>query len=133
MIDGTAVAAAPLAAAAATAPGAPAADERPVAHAVPTRSGKTVPPPMPQDLDGAMKVARGTETGGDRGVHAWKEVISKHPKAREPRRELVRVLRGAQSWAQLADALKDEEAKVAEAGVDKANVLLELAEVYGKL
>ncbi|MGH2898246.1 MAG: tetratricopeptide repeat protein, partial [Solirubrobacteraceae bacterium] len=109
------------------------ADERPAAHAVPTRSGKTVPPPMPQDLDGAMKVARASEAGSDRGVHTWKEVISKHPKAREPRRELVRVLRAAQSWAQLADALKDEEAKVADAGADKANVLLELADVYGKL
>ena len=30
-----------------------------------------------------------------------------------PRRELARVLRNAQSWAQLADALKDEEAKAA--------------------
>src|SRR4029079_7989502 len=38
-----------------------------------------------------------------------------------------------QSWAQLADALKDEEAKVAEPGTDTADVLLELADVYGKL
>ena len=33
----------------------------------------------------------------------------------------------------LADALKDEEAKVMSSGPDKAGVLLELAEVYGKL
>src|SRR6185503_17349023 len=129
-VDGTPVAGTPVAAAPAAAPVAPVADQKPAA---PTRSGKTVPPPMPQDLDGAMSVARASEAGGDRGVHTWKEVISRHPKAREPRRELARVLRNAQSWAQLADALKDEEAKTADAGVDKANVLLELAEVYGKL
>ena len=44
---------------------------------------------------------------------AWKDVVAKFPPARAPRRELARVLRKAQSWAQLADALKDEEAKAA--------------------
>ena len=38
-----------------------------------------------------------------------------------PRRELARVLRGAQSWAQLADALKDEEAKAAPTPAEKAD------------
>ena len=90
-------------------------------------------PAAPLDLDGAMKAAKAAEGGADRGVVAWKDVVAKHPQAREPRRELVRVLRQAQSWAQLADALKDEEAKVVTSGPDKAVVLLELAEVYGKL
>jgi tetratricopeptide (TPR) repeat protein len=43
------------------------------------------------------------------------------------------VLRTAQSWAQLADALKDEEAKASSTPADKAAVFVELAEVYGKL
>jgi len=43
------------------------------------------------------------------------------------------VLRQAASWAQLADALKDEEAKATPGGPDKASILVELAEVYGKL
>jgi len=88
---------------------------------------------MPADLEGAMQAAKAAEGGADRGVLAWKEVVAKHPQAREPRRELVRVLRQAQSWAQLADALKDEEAKVAQSGPDKADILLELADAYGKL
>ena len=90
-------------------------------------------PAAPLDLDGAMKAAKAAEGGADRGVLAWKDVVAKHPQSREARRELVRVLRQAQSWAQLADALKDEEAKVVTSGPDKAGVLLELAEVYGKL
>jgi tetratricopeptide (TPR) repeat protein len=89
--------------------------------------------PLPTDLEGAMKAAKAAEGGADRGVLAWKDVVAKHPQAPEPRRELVRVLRQAQSWAQLADALKDEEAKVASSGPGKASILLELAEVYGKL
>ncbi|TMQ02448.1 MAG: hypothetical protein E6J91_51905, partial [Deltaproteobacteria bacterium] len=87
----------------------------------------------PLDFDGAMRAAKSAEGGADRGVLAWKDVVAKHPAAREPRRELVRVLRQAQSWAQLADALKDEEAKLAQPGADKAGVLLELAEAYAKL
>jgi tetratricopeptide (TPR) repeat protein len=115
--------------AAPAAPVAPAAPARPATPATPATPAIA----MPADLEGAMGVARAAEGGADRGVLAWKEVVAKHPQVREPRRELVRVLRQAQSWAQLADALKDEEAKVAAAGSDKASVLLELAEVYGKL
>jgi tetratricopeptide (TPR) repeat protein len=91
------------------------------------------PAPAPVDLDGMMKAARSAENGADRGVLAWKDVVAKHPQSREARRELVRVLRTAQSWAQLADALKDEEAKLALAGADKASVLLELADAYARL
>jgi golgin subfamily B member 1 len=90
-------------------------------------------PAVPLDLDAAMRAARAAEGGADRGVLGWKDVIAKYPQAREPRRELARVLHKAQSWAQLADALKDEESKVAASGADKAGVLLELAEAYGKL
>lgn len=85
------------------------------------------------DLEAAMMAARATESGADRGVLAWKDVVARNPTAREPRRELVRVLRNAQSWAQLADALRDEEAKLAQTGPDKAGILLELADAYGKL
>jgi hypothetical protein len=88
---------------------------------------------MPLDLDAAMMAARAAENGADRGVAAWKDVVARHPQAREARRELARVLRTAGSWAQLADALKDEEAKAASVGSDKAAVLLELADAYGKL
>jgi len=129
-------------------PATPAADEKPVAHVAPaapavapapraarqTQQNQVVPAlVMPADLDGAMKVAKESESGADRGALAWKDVVAKHPQARQPRRELARVLRQAQSWAQLADALKDEEAKLATSGADKADVLLELAEAYGKL
>jgi golgin subfamily B member 1 len=98
----------------------------------------TAPPPapaeaLPADLEAAMERARGAEGGADKGVAEWKKVIAAHPAATAPRRELARVLRAAQSWAQLADALKDEESKAATTPEDKAAVFLELAEAYGKL
>ena len=89
--------------------------------------------PVPADLDEAMVAARGAEGAADKGVGAWKDVIAKHPTAQAPRRELARVLRKSEAWAPLADALKDEEAKATPLAADKATVLLELAEAYGKL
>ncbi len=88
---------------------------------------------LPANLADAMKAAAATEGNADKGVLAWKDVVAKHPTERAPRRELARVLRANQSWAQLADALKDEEAKAAPSGADKASLMLELAEAYGKL
>jgi tetratricopeptide (TPR) repeat protein len=88
---------------------------------------------LPADLEGAMAKARNAEGGNDRGVGEWKKVIAAWPTERAPRRELARVLRNAQSWAQLADALKDEEAKAASTATDKAAVFIELAETYSRL
>jgi tetratricopeptide (TPR) repeat protein len=88
---------------------------------------------VPADLGAAMDRARNAETSGDRGVGEWKKVIAAYPTERAPRRELARVLRTAQSWAQLADALKDEEAKACASPEDKAEVFLELADAYAHL
>ena len=85
------------------------------------------------DLGAAMQKAKNAEGGADKGVLGWKDVVAKFPTERAPRRELARVLRTAASWAQLADALKDEEVKAAFTGPEKAEVLLELADAYGKL
>nr|HEX4312425.1 tetratricopeptide repeat protein [Kofleriaceae bacterium] len=88
---------------------------------------------LPADLDEAMDVARKAEGGADKGVGAWKQIIAAHPTAQPPRRELARVLHDNAMWAQLADALKDEEAKACPSPLDKAPVLLELADAYGKV
>src|SRR5205823_5412170 len=85
------------------------------------------------DLDSAMQNAKKAESGGDKGVAAWKAVIGKFAGERSPRRELARVLRAGNSWAQLVDALKDEEGKACPTPADKAGVFVELAEAYGKL
>ncbi|HEU0033618.1 MAG TPA: tetratricopeptide repeat protein [Kofleriaceae bacterium] len=90
-------------------------------------------PPPPANLEEAMQRARDAENGPDKGIPAWKDLVAKNPTERSVRRELARVLRTHQSWAQLADALKDEESKATTSGPEKAHVLLELAEVYGKL
>ncbi|HEX3477210.1 MAG TPA: tetratricopeptide repeat protein, partial [Kofleriaceae bacterium] len=125
---------APVAPVAAVASVAPAPAPAPAPAVAGRRTGTTTPPPsVPLDLDAAMMAARAAESGGDRGAAAWKDVVARHPQAREARRDLARVLRAAGSWAQLADALKDEEAKAASAGADKAAILLELADAYGKL
>jgi len=99
----------------------------PVAAVEPAR------PAVSGDLGDMMKAARAAESGADKGIPAWKDLIAKHPQEKAPRRELARVLRANGSWAQLADALKDEEAKASASGPEKADVFLELAEVYGKL
>jgi tetratricopeptide (TPR) repeat protein len=128
---------APVVAAPAPAPVAPTpapeAAPAPVAAAAPAPAPVAPPPAAPTDLAGAMAVAKAAESGGDRGIAAWKDAVAKYPQAREPRRELARVLRAAQSWPQLADALRDEEAKAATSGADKAELLLELADTYAKL
>jgi tetratricopeptide (TPR) repeat protein len=111
------------------APAAPAPAPAPVVEAAPPEPAK----PVSSDLDGLMNAARAAEGGPDRGVAAWKDLIAKHPQEKAPRRELARVLRASSSWAQLADALKDEEAKASPTGPEKAEVLLELAETYGRL
>ncbi|HEY5946714.1 MAG TPA: tetratricopeptide repeat protein [Kofleriaceae bacterium] len=88
---------------------------------------------VPADLGEAMEKAKKAESSGDKGVGEWKKVIAAYPTDKAPRRELARVLRNAQSWAQLADALKDEEAKASPTPIEKGAVFLELAECYGRL
>ncbi|MBV8761915.1 MAG: tetratricopeptide repeat protein, partial [Deltaproteobacteria bacterium] len=105
------------------------------AKAAPVQAAPPVAPAadVPADLDSAMQRARSAEGGPDKGVSAWKQVIASNPSSAAPRRELARVLRGAGSWAQLVDALKDEEAKAAPSPMEKAHVFVELADAYGKL
>src|SRR6185503_17640957 len=87
----------------------------------------------PASLEDAMKQARATEGGADKGVLAWKDLVAKNPNEKAVRRELARVLKTNASWAQLVDALKDEESKASPSSHEKASVFLELAEAYGKL
>jgi golgin subfamily B member 1 len=115
----------------------PAAAEPAAAKPEPAKPEPAKPEPAAAPVSGAladlMAAARAAEGGPDKGIPAWKDVIAKHPQERAPRRELARVLRANSSWAPLADALKDEEAKAASSGAEKAEVLIELAETYGKL
>jgi golgin subfamily B member 1 len=78
-----------------------------------------------------MEAARETESQGpDKAVEAWRAVIADTPDVRAPRRELARVLREAERWTALAEALKDEEQKAAKGPADKTQVLRELVSVY---
>jgi tetratricopeptide (TPR) repeat protein len=88
---------------------------------------------VPATLEDAMKRARASENTPDKGIPAWKDIIAKNPTERAPRRELARVLRSHDSWAQLADALEDEVQKTVHSSPEKAEMFLELAETYGKL
>jgi tetratricopeptide (TPR) repeat protein len=126
---------------AAAAAAAVAAEVMPAAETQPTgRTEKPVKAPVaapaiavPATLEDAMKRARASENTPDKGIPAWKDIIAKNPTERAPRRELARVLRSHNSWAQLADALKDEEQKTVHSSPEKAEMFLELAETYGKL
>ena len=88
---------------------------------------------VPADLDAAMQKAKAAEGGAGQGRRRVEVRDRGDPSNPLPRRELARVLRGAASWAQLVDALKDEEAKAASTPAEKAAVFVELAEAYGKL
>ncbi|MDQ3340002.1 MAG: tetratricopeptide repeat protein [Myxococcota bacterium] len=116
----------------------------PAAQTQPTRAKSPTAQPVvaaavaapiaaPATLEEAMKRAHASENTPDKGIPAWKDIIAKNPTERAPRRELARVLRSHNSWAQLADALKDEEQKTVHASTEKADMFLELAETYGKL
>jgi tetratricopeptide (TPR) repeat protein len=88
---------------------------------------------IPADLDEAMGNAQAAASAADKGVAAWRQVIAQFPTASPPRRALARILTGNAAWAQLADALKDEEAKACPTPMDRAQVLFELADAYAKL
>src|SRR5690606_6189002 len=77
-----------------------------------------------------MEEARAAEAGGpDKAIEAWRGVIAQDPSKLAPRRELARVLREAEKWRPLVDALKDEE-KAARSKAARVEVLRELADVY---
>ncbi|HUJ57084.1 MAG TPA: hypothetical protein VLX92_01265, partial [Kofleriaceae bacterium] len=104
------------------------------AAAPPAVAPPAVAAELPAELDAAMKQAKaGEASAADKGVAGWKSVIARFPSDKEPRRELARILRAAGNFAQLVDALKDEEAKASPTPLDKAPVFVELADAYGKL
>ncbi|MSP17021.1 MAG: tetratricopeptide repeat protein, partial [Myxococcales bacterium] len=78
-----------------------------------------------------MDAAKKAESlGPDKAVEAWKKAVAADAARRAPRRELVRVLRKAERWTALVEALKDEESHACTRPDDKAAVLGEIAEVY---
>src|SRR5262249_29644103 len=72
---------APLAPPPAAAPAAPVA--APAVHAAVSHRARTPSTQVPLDLDAAMLAARASEASGDRGVAAWKDVVTRHPQSRE--------------------------------------------------
>ncbi len=101
-------------------------------HPILFEDGETLEPPSPE-LQAAMDEAKSKEGKGvDKAIEAWRKVIASEPTERAPRRELVRVLREAERWNALAEALKDElnKATISESG--QVHVLRELVEVYRK-
>lgn len=86
---------------------------------------------LSDELRAAMAEASAAEAeGADKAVEAWQAVVAQDPSKRAPRRELARVLREAERWRPLLDALKDEEQNAAHADAHKVEVLREIAEIY---
>src|SRR5690606_569588 len=82
-------------------------------------------------IQNAIENAMAAEADGpDKSIEAWRQVISADPSKLTPRRHLARVLRSAERWNALVEALKEEEAKAAKAPEEKLAVLREMAEVY---
>src|SRR5690606_12399787 len=86
--------------------------------------------------EAAMQAAREVEAQSpERAIEAWRKVVAEHGDLRTPRRELARVLRQAEKWGPLVEALKEEEHKLAQAGQtdEQVAVLRELASAYRQL
>jgi tetratricopeptide (TPR) repeat protein len=67
----------------------------------------------------------------EKGIDAWKKVVSAAPAAWPPRRELARVYKKAERWNAYIEVLKDGLDKATWAHPeDKVPVLLEMVEVY---
>jgi tetratricopeptide (TPR) repeat protein len=86
------------------------------------------PPDMRAQAAAALEAERASI---DKGIDAWKKLVTSAPAAWPPRRELARAYKQAERWKAYAETLKD--------GVDKAEwpspeqkvpVLLEMVEVY---
>ncbi|HWN70241.1 MAG TPA: tetratricopeptide repeat protein, partial [Haliangium sp.] len=89
------------------------------------------PEELSAELIAAMDQARAAEADGpDKAADAWRAVIARDPSKQAPWRELARVLRAAEKWRPLSDALKDEEQQAARSPRAKGEVLRELADIY---
>ena len=78
-----------------------------------------------------MDAAHAAESAGpDKAIDAWKKAVASDPARRAPRRELARVLRKAERWNALVEALKDEESKADRTPEHKTATLWELVDVY---
>lgn len=86
---------------------------------------------MSPALQAAMDAAQTAEADGpDKAAEAWSSVVAQYPTALAPRRELVRIYRGAEQWRQLADALKEAQEHAVMSTADKVDLLREMAELY---
>ena len=98
-----------------------------VAQAVPEED-------LPEEAVAQMDSARQAESNGaDQAVDAWRQVVHQFPKLRAPRREYARVLREAERWPVLVEALKDEETKAASTDAERVAILLEVVDVYRQM
>src|SRR5262245_559318 len=66
---------------------------------------------------------------GARSIDELRRDVAAEPTRREPRRALARALREAKRYANLVDALREEEQLGCATTADRIEVLLELAEV----
>jgi golgin subfamily B member 1 len=111
--------------------GTPATSDVPTPATPPPSAAPAAEEVIADDQRALMEAAAAAEgQGADKGIDAWKKAVAKDPAKRAPRRELARVLRKAERWTPLVDALKDEEAKAAKTPEEKVAVLSELVELY---
>jgi tetratricopeptide (TPR) repeat protein len=92
---------------------------------------ESVPEEIGADLQAAMDEARQAEGGSpEAATEAWRAVITRFPGKRAPRRQLARVLRGAERWNALIEALKEELTLVPRSGAEAIALLREMVEIY---
>lgn len=115
----------------------PAAAPAPAGVAAAAAAPVPAPPPPPafEETSPAQRALMDAATTAeaqsvDRGIDAWKKAVAADPGKRAPRRELARLLRKAERWNALVEALKDEEAKAGHTPEEKVAVLSELLDVY---
>jgi tetratricopeptide (TPR) repeat protein len=78
-------------------------------------------------MDAAEKLE---SSSPDKAIDAWKKAIASDVGKHAPRRGLIKLLRKLERWNPCIDALREEEAKACRSPDERADVLLEMAEIY---
>ncbi len=83
------------------------------------------------ELQAAMDAISASESDNlDKAMDEWRKLVQSNPTMRSPRREYARVLRQAEKWNALVQALKEEEQKTAKTDEDKIALYREMIGVY---
>ncbi len=95
-------------------------------------SGNGVPDDLPSELTSKAKAAsEAAKQSVDKGIDAWKKIVTEAPKAWAPRKALADLYKKAERWNNFIETLKEAVEKTSwSSPEDKIPLLEEMIEVY---